>query len=629
MCGVVAIWSPAGGLHPAELTAAVRAVRHRGPDAEGTWVSPSGRAALGHTRLAIIDLETGDQPIGDRDGRYHLAAVGEFYGYRQIRDELRQAGCPLRTHSDSEIALHLYAKEGSAALHRLRGEFAFLIWDELRGELFAARDRFGIKPLYYAEHGGRLYLASEVKALLACGLPAAWDAEAFADHLLVGHAADRTLFAGVRQVPPGCYLLAGADGVAVRRYWDLDYPTADELPAETGHLDDVLAALREAVQVRTHADVPVAYHLSGGVDSSSVVALAAETGADLPTFTVRFDDGGFDEGARARRTATMFGARHTEIFVGREELVGRIDDVAFAGEMIQENSHGIARLMQSEAIHAHGYKAVLAGEGGDEMFLGYPQFAKDLAYSLSGQVRERAATSYARLGSSGLPGQLAALVERLGFVPNWILDRYLNVTLPLLPLLDGDFARLLMARIPCAGLLDQRHDQLRGRAPLHQSMYLFFKTWLCNYILAAERLDMRHALEVRLPFLDHHVLDVAKRTPLAAYARGGVLKSVLRDAMRRHLPPEVLLGAKQGFFAPPAVANDAALGRLREIVAGDMLEEVPFFDTARTRGLLDRVAAEPGARRGGHERITQIVAGTCLLTRAFRMAPAADPRGAG
>lgn len=628
MCGLVAIWSPEGGLRSADLGAPLLTIKHRGPDADGVWAAPSGRAALGHTRLAIIDLETGGQPISDQEGRYHLAAIGEFYGYREIRDELLRSGSALRSRSDSEIALHLFAKEGPDALHRLRGEFAFVIWDEQRARLFAARDRFGIKPLYYAEHDRRLYLASEIKALLACGVPARWDANSFADHLLVSHPADRTLFAGIRQVPPGCYLTAAEDGVAIRAYWDLDYPAADDLPTPAGaagHLDDVCAALRDSVQVRMLADVPVAYHLSGGVDSTSVVALAAERGVDPPAFTVRFDHGEFDEGATARRTAAALGARSLEIFVDREAFVRHIDDVVAAGEMIQENSHGIARLLQSEAIRAQGFKVVLAGEGGDEVFLGYPQFAKDLAYSLSEQVRKLAEASYARLGPGGLPGPLAQIRDRLGFLPNWILDRFLNVTQLLLPLLDQDFARHLLARSPCAEVLDSPRaaGQLHGRAPLHQSMYLFFKTWLSTYILAAERLDMARALEVRLPFLDHRVLEVAKRTPLEWYMRGGVTKSVLRDAMRRHLPPEVYTGVKQGFFAPPAVASDVVLGRLRQIVDDGVLDEVRFFDGDKVRTMLDRVAAAPPASRSRYERIAQIVAGACLLTRTFDLGGAA------
>ena len=628
MCGVVAIWSPDGGLAAGDLTAPVRALVHRGPDGTGRWISPTGRAALGHTRLATIDLRTGDQPIEAENGRFQLIGNGEFYGYEAIRAELLLAGAPLRTRTDSEIAVALYAREGWTALHQLRGEFAFAIWDELRGELFAARDRFGMKPLFYAEHRGRLYLASEIKALLACGVPARWDVPAFAAHLLVSHPPDRSLFAGIRQLPPGCYLLAGSDGVRVHRYWDLDYPDAAEVTEPppgwdvTGHLDAVAAAVEDAVRTRIRADVPVAYHLSGGIDSCTVVALAAAHSGRLPTFTVRFDEPELDESAVAGRTARRLGADGHEIFFSRSELARRIDEVTAAGEMIQENSHAIARLVQAERIHALGYKVVLAGEGGDEVFAGYPQFVRDLELGRSASARATAEAGYARLARHGLPGHMRVLIDELGFVPSWIVERYLTVTLPLLPLLRPEFAATLADPAPWAELIGAPEvaEQLRGRAPLHQSMYLFCKTWLCNYLLAAERLDMAHAVEVRLPFLDHHVLEVVKRTPLAEYDRGGVTKSVLRRAMRARLPDEVYAGPKQGFFAPPAVQSEAALARLRGIVADSVLGELPFFDAGKVRALFDRIAAEPPARRAGYERVVQIVSGACLLARTFGLA---------
>jgi len=613
VCGIVAIWSPRGGLGAADLEVPVRRLRHRGPDGSGIWAASSGRAVLGHTRLAVIDLITGGQPIRDDQGRLALVASGEFYGYEKIRAELRGRGRRMLTRGDSEIALHLYAEAGPRALDQLRGEFAFVIWDDVRRELFAARDRFGIKPLFYAEHQGRLYLASEVKALLACGIPMRWDVASFAEHLLVSHAADRTLFAGVRQVPPGCYLRAADDGVTVSRYWDLDYPRADELPSvpEAGaHLADVAAVVRESVQVRMRADVPVAYHLSGGIDSSSVTAIAAEAGP-VQTFTVRFDGEGFDESAVAGHTAARLGARHHEITVTRADFARYADQAAASGEMIQENSHGIARLLLSAAIRDRGFKVVLAGEGGDEMFAGYPQFGKDLALAQSAEARARADRSYASLAGHGAPRHLREFLDQLDFVPNWILDRYLAVTQPLLPLLRPEFARQVAASTPCAGML--AGPRLRGRSLYHQSVYLFCKTTLCNYILAAERLDMAHAVETRLPFLDHHVFDVARGTPLDGYVRDGVSKAVLREAMAAHLPEEVRRAPKKGFFAPAAVQDTAALARFSRIVASDALRQQPFFEPAMVARFAERLRAEPPARRARHDKLVQIISGTCLL----------------
>jgi asparagine synthase (glutamine-hydrolysing) len=623
MCGIVAVVAAGGGLREPDLDRGIAALRHRGPDGTGSWVSPCGRAALGHTRLAIIDLDTGDQPMHTRDGRHHLVVNGEFYDYRPVREELRRRGHELRTASDSEIALHLYAERGPRAVQRLRGEFAFAVWDRARAELFAARDRFGVKPLYYAEHAGRVYLASEVKALLAMGVPARWDTGSLADHLLVCHAADRTLFAGIRQVPPGCFLRTDGRHVQIHTYWDLDYPTADELapePDRTTHHKGVESAVVDAVRTRMHADVPVAYHLSAGLDSGTVVGTAARFAA-TPTFTVRFDDPALDEGDAARRAAAHLGASNTEIFFRRADFVDGIEATIARADMIQENSHGIARMRQSERIRSHGYKVVLAGEGGDEMFAGYPQSRSDLALSVSAEERARHRDGYAKLATHGGPAHLRGLLDRLGFIPAWILDRYLTVGSPMAGLLSAAFARVVAARDPCGSLLagERGAAQLTGRTPYHQSMYLFCKTWLCNYLLAAERLDMAHALEVRLPFLDHQLHEVVKWTPPAWHLEGARPKPVLREAMRAYLPPGRYEAAKRPFFAPPAVTDDRVLSQLAEILARPALDELPFLDPVKVRALVGRLRELPPDRRVGYERVVQIVTGIVLLTERYAM----------
>ncbi|MEV6810780.1 asparagine synthase (glutamine-hydrolyzing) [Micromonospora sp. NPDC051296] len=618
MCGIVAAVAATGHLPPDGIDPAVRTLTHRGPDGSGTWRSPDGRALLGHTRLAVIDLDGGRQPMHTTDGAYHLVANAEFYGYQAIRRDLRRRGHLLASRSDSEIALHLYAERGAAALPLLRGEFAFAIWDQPRGELFAARDRFGIKPLYYTRHAGRIYLASEIKALLALGVPARWDSAALAEHLVVCQPADRTLFADIRQVPPGCWLRTDGRDVRLGSYWDLDLPAVAELPSG-GDRGRHLAALREAVmdavQVRMRADVPVAYHLSGGMDSGTIVAVAARSRPPA-TFTVRFDGDAFDEGEQARRSAIRAGAVHTEIPISGSEFAGHVEAVVAHGEMIQENSHGIARLRQAELIRAHGYRVVLAGEGGDEMFAGYPQSRVDLARTRGGGAGFAADRD--RLTAAGAE-HLTGIVDRLGFLPAWILDRYLSVGAAVRPLLRPAFAAQFATARPCGDLIDAAHDQLRGRSAFHQSSYLFAKTWLCNYLLAAERLDMAHALEVRLPFLDHQLLAVVKWTPLPWYAEGGGSKPLLRDAMGDLLAPELAAGTKRGFQAPPAVTDDATLRRLRQIVAEDTVETLPFFAPERVRALVARLADLPPARRVGYERVVQLVTGVLLMTTTFGM----------
>ena len=227
MCGIVALFSRRDPVSATVMHRATQSLYHRGPDGQRHWISPDGRVGLGHARLSIIDLTTGDQPIASEDGRTRIIVNGEFYDYEAIQRELETSGHRLQTRSDSEIALHLYEDRGTQCLHRLRGEFAFVLWDETNRTIFAARDRFGIKPLYYAFHGEALYLASEVKALFAAGVPARWDAESVAQSVECGGHQVRTLYEGVFQVPPGHYLLATDKHTQLLQYWDFDYPRAD------------------------------------------------------------------------------------------------------------------------------------------------------------------------------------------------------------------------------------------------------------------------------------------------------------------------------------------------------------------------------------------------------------------
>ena len=232
MCGIVAVYSRREPLSEETLRRATKSLYHRGPDGQRQWISRNSRVGLGHARLSIIDLSTGDQPIASEDERTRIVANGEFYGYEAIQRELESRGHQLRTRSDSEIALHLYEELGPQCLHQLRGEFAFAIWDEKQNCLFAARDRFGIKPLFYAWHRDTLYIASEVKALFAAGVPARWDHESVYQSVSFGGHQMRTLYDGVYLVPPGHYLIATEKHLQITRYWDFNYPAASDTAAK-------------------------------------------------------------------------------------------------------------------------------------------------------------------------------------------------------------------------------------------------------------------------------------------------------------------------------------------------------------------------------------------------------------
>src|SRR5215831_16543038 len=303
MCGIVGMFSRRDPISAAVMQRATASLYHRGPDGQRHWVSADERVALGHARLSIIDLTAGDQPIASEDGRARIVVNGEFYGYESIQQELERSGHRLRTRSDSEIALHLYEDLGTHCLHRLRGEFALVLWDETNRTIFAARDRFGIKPLFYAFHNETLYLASEVKALFAAGVPRRWDAESVSCAVEFGGHQVRTLFDGVFQVPPGHYLLATDGHFQLIQYWDFDYLKTNGKVHQRSHAEYVAEfrhALEEAVRIRLRADVPVGCYLSGGLDSCAVLGLAARHHPDpIRAFTLSFDHAEYDEQTQA------------------------------------------------------------------------------------------------------------------------------------------------------------------------------------------------------------------------------------------------------------------------------------------------------------------------------------------
>jgi asparagine synthase (glutamine-hydrolysing) len=393
MCGIVALFSRRNPIEPETVQRAIQRLDHRGPDGRRHWISADRRVALAHARLSIIDLTTGDQPIASEDERARIVVNGEFYGYEAIREELERSGHRLRTRSDSEIAVHLYKDLGPQCLHRLRGEFAFVIWDEANRLMFAARDRFGIKPLFYALHQNMLYLTSEVKALFAAGVPALWDTDNFYQTVEMGGYQTRTLFEGVFQLPPGHYLIASDSHVQISKYWDFDYTIADASGPQRSDADykaEFREALEDAVRVRLRADVPVGCYLSGGLDSCSVLGLAARHRPDpIRAFTLTFDRPEYDEEVQAREMASKVGAEFHPIPIRQDDLADHFADAIAQSETVTFNAHGVAKYLLSKAVRDAGYKVVLTGEGSDEILGGYPPFRRDmLLYNRAGQDPE-------------------------------------------------------------------------------------------------------------------------------------------------------------------------------------------------------------------------------------------------
>lgn len=641
MCGLIGALLRDTPLSPERIRAALRSIEHRGPDNSNWWSSPDQRLLLGHTRLSIIGLSNGDQPLVNQRGDIHCVVNGELYGYRAIRAEETAAGRRFSTDSDSEVALVLYEKLGADFLHHLRGEFAVVIADERRRCLIAARDRFGIKPLYFSVLNGDVLVASEIKALIALGVPARWDHEAFFSECHSVRSPERTLFAGVYAVPPGCFLHARDGQVSVRSYWDIDFPDQRALAMDRRSDEDIVAGFRavldDAVRERLVADVEVASYLSGGIDSCAVLGLA-QRHLDRPirAFTIVFDDERYDEQLLAQRTAQLTGSTFVPVPVSQEALVGAFNDALWHAETLVFNGHGVAKFLLSKAVHDAGIKVVFTGEGADEILAGYPPFRQDmLLYNAEGQPPDQVARQLAELAnanqsSRGLltadgaaaPG-LDVVATRLGFVPSG-LTVFATLAAKMLPLFNLDLLALLERTNPYTELLDTLDvpRRLTRRDPVNQALYVWSKTMLVNYVLTvlADRMEMAHSVEGRVPFLDHHVAEYAANLPMRFKINGMREKHVLREAVRDVVLPEVYDRQKHPFMSPPARQDGDALGDYcQDILRSELVEDQPFFAASRVRELMDRLAVSGPDERAASEGVVLRVLSTCLLHKSFQM----------
>ena len=640
MCGIVAVYSRREPVSPATLERATKSLYHRGPDGQRQWISGDQRVGLGHARLSIIDLATGDQPIASEDIRTHIVANGEFYQYEGIQRELESRGHRLRTRSDSEIALHLYEELGPQCLHQLRGEFAFVIWDEKEQTLFAARDRFGIKPLFYAWHNNALYIASEVKALFAAGVPARWDEESVYQSFTFGGHQMRTLYDGVHQVPPGHYLIATENHVQITRYWDFNYPVASDVAtkrSDADHAAEFRHELEEAVRIRLRADVPVGVYLSGGLDSCAVLGLAARHHPDpIRAFTLTFDDAAYDEGPIAREMAAQAGAEFNPIPINQGHLAENFAAAILQAESFCVNAHGVAKFLLSKAVRDAGYKVVITGEGSDEILGGYAHFRRDmLLYNREGQdpaeiekllawLNDNNTVSRGLLLPDGDAGNLDAVRRILGYVPSWF-ETFSSRGVKAQPLLAKDFGCRFKHREDYSQLLSDIDVplQLKGRDALNQSLYLWGKSVLPGYILTmlGDRMEMAHSIEGRVPFLDHHVVECICRQPVNQKIRGMTEKYVLREAVRDVITDTVYRRQKHPFLSPPATLNPEQTFNtyVQDMLRGSVMASIPYFDQKKIVGILDSLGTMDAGARSTYDQILMPLLSMCVIHEGFGM----------
>ena len=601
MCGIVGQLRPAG--RPVDLDVVERmceGLEHRGPDSRGIHHEP--RVGLGIQRLRVIDLSTGDQPIYNEDRSIVVVLNGEIYNYRELREELQARGHRFATKGDTETIVHLYEEHGADCVKHLHGMFAFALWDRRRDLLLLARDRVGKKPLVYSLRDGTLSFASELHALLQDReIPREVDHDALDGFLAFGYVpTPLTAFKGVHKLPPG-HTMVIRDGRAIlNRYWSLDYGTKLEGASVPELCERIREALRTATRRRMIADVPLGAFLSGGIDSSAVVAAMAEASSEpVRTFSIGFDHQGFDELPHARRIAQQFGTVHEEFQVRADavEVVPKI--IRHYGEPFADSS-AIPSFYLAELTRRH-VTVALNGDGGDESFAGYTRYvANALAQRLErlpAPLRRAIAAGGARLPHGGevasLPNKLRRLSSTLALDGPQRYGRYVSWfdAAQRSALYTPEFAESLAGAAEV--VIRGPWEAASGSSVVDKMLEVDVSTYLVDDLIAKiDIATMAHALEARSPFLDHQLMELAASIPAEYKVRGGEKKWILREALRGWLPDDILDRPKQGFSVP---LSSWLRGDLRSWAADVLLDPATlgrgYFEPAAVKGLLDRHAA--------------------------------------
>lgn len=590
------------------LATMTNALAHRGPDAEEVWAADG--IGLGHRRLSIVDLTDGNQPMHDTEAGLVLSYNGEVFNFPELRAELVARGHRFATSSDTEVILRLYREYGVDCVTHLNGDFAFALWDGPNRRLLLARDRMGVRPLYWAKTKTGIVFASEAKALF-CHPEIAPELDVRALDEIFTHWSPlppRTIFRTINELPPAHLMVINDGNIVERAYWDLDFPdSGDQPPAVNADqiAEDVLAHLTDATRIRLRADVPVGAYLSGGLDSSIIAALAAqEKSNDLATFSVGFDSAEHDESGFQRRMVEYLGTRHTQIQCSNADIARVFPEVVRMVErpILRTAPAPLYRL--SSLVRDNGYKVVLTGEGADEVFAGYDLFkeAKVRRFCARDPKSERRALLFKRLYPylPRLKDQNAQYLAAYFGVSAAELDdplfshrpRFRSTAAAKLffssdlkaALGDYDATQELVSRLP---------SRFARWHPLHQAQYLETRFLLPGYILSAQgdRMAMAHGIEGRFPFLDHRLVEMAARIPVGLKLKGLTEKHILRHATCHLLPPDIGRRTKQPYRAPDSAAFSGEGRWIDDLFAERAVVEAGLFNPRATLKLCEKFRA--------------------------------------
>lgn len=625
MCGIAGILNLYSKQPPIERSSLERMIgmlRHRGPNGQGVFLRH--QVGLAHSRLSIIDLEGGAQPICNEDQTLWVVFNGEIFNYMELRRDLEHRGHHFSTNTDTEVIVHLFEEKGERCLEELNGQFAIALWDEERQRLFLARDRMGIRPLFYITHAGRFYFGSEVKAIFAAdaAIPRVIDPEVLAEIFTFWAPADRnTVFHGVRQLAAGHWAWVDeASGIRESEYWDIPlYPIHDNRTKMEGvYAEELRELLVDAVRLQLRADVPVGAYLSGGLDSSAITSLVRRyTTNQLKTFSVTFSDLSYDESREQQEVSAFLGTDHVSVNCTYEDIARVFPSVVWHAEAPLLRTAPAPLYLLSGLVRDNGYKVVLTGEGADEIMGGYDIFkeAKIRAFihrNIQSRLRPLLLKRlYPYLTLS--PTESAAYASRF-FAADASLDDPFYAHRPrwrttawLLPFLrDGLRQRPL--KDPVETLDSIFGEKLSGMDFFSAAQYLESKMLLGNYLLSSQgdRMAMAHSIEGRFPFLDHRVVEFACRIPPRLRMKVLSEKNILKKAMAGGLPDSILTRKKQPYIAPDILSFSGKTGqeRIERYMSEQAVTEAGLFQPNAVRQLVTK--CQKGQRQGFRENMAFI-----------------------
>jgi asparagine synthase (glutamine-hydrolysing) len=620
MCGIAGLLNRAKQVEPGLLNAMIQRLAHRGPDGQGVWAGgPEGRIGLAHSRLSIIDLAGGHQPMGNEDGAIQVVFNGEIFNHIELRAELIAQGHTFRSHSDTEVIVHLYEQVGEAFVDRLNGQFAIALWDGRQRRLVLARDRTGIRPLFFTWTPEGLAFASEVKALFALPeVPRALDVGAIGETFTYwAPLPGRTVFQGIDALPPGTLMVVDAQAPDLRasartqRYWDWDF--GDGAASHHAHRDgaDLAEELREllvdAVRLQLRADVPVGAYLSGGLDSSIVTTLIKHfTDTPLRTFSLTFDDAEFDESAQQAELVAHLGTAHSSLRCSRADIAEAFADTVWHTEAPVLRTAPTPMMLLARHVRASGFKVVLTGEGADEVFGGYDIFKEarirrfmarqpqskarpQLIDRLYPYLRHSPAASRVLAQRFFAEGAEHAHQPHFGHHPRW------QTTQRIWQFFAPDVRAQLAGWNHLAALEAHLPASHAGWQPLQRDQYIEAHTLMSGYLLSSQgdRMAMAASIEGRFPFLDHRVIEFGNRLPPRYKLMGLTEKYLLKRSVSGLLPEGIRTRTKQPYRAPDSACffdQGRALDWVAELLSPARLADAGLFEPQAVGKLMAKCA---------------------------------------